>query len=172
MNAGVVASVIAGCATEGFPADADHASICAYFLVGIELGIRTAEEANAWAYGLIEALDAPPIEIIEIATSHDQFAALDALEIGARTANWQQAGCWLLSDIGARLVAGEMSVPSAIWKSIAIGAMTDLSRELWVELSLLEDEVDLISSGIVSAQQLQDNLLQVLKRHGAMADGR
>ena len=158
------ASGNASCAAEGFPPGADRASICAYFSVGISLGIKTAEEANTWAYGLIEALDSPPIEVIEIATAHDSYAAMDALKIGASKADWQQAGRWLLSDIGARLIAGEISILSAIWKSMGIGMATDLSDQLWTELSILEDEVNLISSGIVSAEKLQDDLIQVLSK--------
>ena len=46
---------------------------------------------------------------------------------------------------------------------------TDLSDELWTELSVLEDGVNLISSGIVSAKELQDDLIQVLSKYAAEA---
>ncbi len=159
----------AGCATEGFPADADHASICAYFSTGISLSIKTAEDANAWAYDVIAALDEPPIEIIEIATAHDKYPVMDALKIGASKADWQQAGRWLLSDTCLRLAAGQISALTAIWISMDIRETTGLPRDLWIELLILEDKVNLISAGIVSAQQLQDEVTQVLQKYVAVA---
>ncbi len=154
--------------TESFPRDATHPSICAYFWAGISLGIKTADDANAWAYDVIAALDTPPIEIIEIATAHDSCAAMDALKIGASKADWQQAGRWLLSNTCSRLAAGRITVLTAIWISMDIRETTGLPRDLRMDLSILEDDVNLISSGIVSAQQLQEEVIQVLQKYGAL----
>lgn len=151
------------------PAEAHRASVCAYFWAGITLAILTSDDANAWAYDVIAALDAPPIEIIEIATAHDKYTVMDALKIGASQADWQQAGRWLLSDTCSRLAAGEISVLTAIWISMDIRETTGLPRDLWIELLILEDKVNLISDGIVSAQQLQEEVTQVLQKYVAVA---
>ncbi|WP_185750125.1 hypothetical protein [Stenotrophomonas sp. 278] len=46
---------------------------------------------------------------------------------------------------------------------------TGLPRDLWIELLVLEDKVNLISAGIVSAQQLQEEVTQVLQKYVAVA---
>ena len=53
-----------------FPPGVTTATICAYFQVGIEAGLVPYENSKDWAFSVIEQLDAPPIEIIEIATAN------------------------------------------------------------------------------------------------------
>jgi|GEM_PF-6045988 len=41
-----------------------------YFRIGLELDLLAQKDAQDWATSMIEKLDVPPIEIIEVAWGH------------------------------------------------------------------------------------------------------
>jgi hypothetical protein len=59
-------------------------------------------------------LDAPPVEIIEIAAAKDRNSALDALQSAADGADQQAAGRWLLAELLSQLTAGDISPVDAV----------------------------------------------------------
>lgn len=146
----------------------DLASKCAYFWAGIAVGVKTLEESSDWAFDVIAGMDAPPIEIIEIATAQGREDVMRALKLGATGADWQAAGRSLLMDTRARLLSGEHNIVAALWISMKIVDTTDLPRDLMMELDLIEDAVNMISAGMLPAEQLQNELAHLLLEHGTV----
>lgn len=145
----------------------DVATVCAHFWTGICVGVKTLDESSDWAYSIIEAMDKPPIEIIEIATAHGREESLEALKQGTNGADWQAAGRLLLMDTRERLLSGEHTTVAALWIAIKIGHATDISDDLMIKLDLLEDDVNLVSSGMVTAKELQLELADLLNEYGS-----
>jgi hypothetical protein len=130
-----------------FPASVTQATICAYFWAGTAVGVLPFQSAKDWAFSVIEALDAPPIEVIEIATANDRNSAMDALQATACDADQQTAGRWLLADILVQLKAGDILAMEAVRSAMRVVKTTSLPDEVYYDFDGLDDELQLAVNG-------------------------
>jgi hypothetical protein len=149
-----------------FPASVEQATICAYFWAGIAVGVISFQESKEWAFSVVEALDAPPIEIIEIATANDRNGAMDALQSAAHGADQQAGGYWLLADLHGQLSAGNISAPKAVRSAMRVAQTTKLSESIYYDFDGLDDELQLAANGTYSTPEaIEADVLKALKEH-------
>jgi len=85
--------------TETIPANVGDATIAYYFLCGIKHGLFQTDCAKEWAFDVIAARDAPPIEIIEVAIAKTRYTVFCNLGLVCCGADNQLAGRWLLGTL-------------------------------------------------------------------------
>jgi hypothetical protein len=149
-----------------FPASVTQATICSYFWAGIAVGSSHYQSAKDWAFSIIEALDAPPIEIIEIATANDRNSTMDALEAASDGADQQAAGRWLLTDLHHQLTVGDISALDAIRAAMRVVQIAGLPIEIYFDFDALDDELQLSDNGVYSSPAaVRLNVLDALVEH-------
>lgn len=127
------------------PGDASHATVCAYFWIGIAVGSAHYQSAKEWAFSVIEALDAPPIEV---ATASDRNSAMEALSAVKGGADMPLAGRWVLADLHRQLSAGEISAAAAIDLAMRVVRVAGLPREVYWDIDGLDDQHQLSDRGV------------------------
>lgn len=151
-----------------FPADVTQATICAYFWAGIAVGVLPFQCSKDWAFSVIEALDTPPIEIIEIATANDRNRAMDALQAAACAADQRTAGRWLLADMHGQLKAGGVSAMEAARSAKRVARTTNLPDKVYYDFDGLEDELQLATNGEYGAPaEIAVDVLKALEEHAS-----
>ena len=149
-----------------FPVGASHATICAYFWAGIAVGILPFQQAKEWAFAVVAALEAPPIEIIEVATSNERNGTLDALQSAAGGADQHAAGRWLLSDLSGQLAAGGISPMEAARAAMRVAQTTGLPDQVYYDFDALDDELHLAVNGDYGTpEEIGTDILKALKEH-------
>jgi len=147
---------------------ADDATACAFFRIGLVLGVLDEEASREWAYARIEARDTPAIEIIEIATAYDRNAALDALQAVTAHADWPAAGRWLLEDLLVQFQSGQRSALDTCRTAMRVAHATQLPEDVYYAFDGLEDELVLLANGIYgTVAGLEADLVDALKQHSA-----
>lgn len=151
-----------------FPVNVTQATICAYFWVGIAAGVISFECSKEWAFSVVEALDDPPIQVIEIATANDRMAAMDALRAAAGGADQQAGGYWLLADLHDQLGTGRISAAKAVRSALHVARATDLPESIYYDFDGLDDELQLVVNGAHGALEVvESHVLNALKEHSA-----
>lgn len=149
-----------------FPVTATQATICAYFWAGIAIGALEFQGSKDWAFSIIEALDDPPIEIIEVATANDRNSAMDALQAAAHDADQQTGGRWLLADMLEQLNAGLISAAEATRLAMRIAQTTSLPDEVYYDFDGLDDELQLAANGVYSTPaEITLDVVMALQSH-------
>lgn len=145
--------------------DVRQETACAYFWAGIVTGVLHFESAKAWAFSVIEALDAPSIEIIEVATAGNRVACIDALQAAAHGGDLERAGRWLLADVSSQLTGGTLSVPEAIHAAMRVARTTDLPEDCYYQFDVLDDELQLAINNVVGTlDQVRLGLIEMLEQ--------
>lgn len=151
-----------------FPADVTQATIYAYFWAGIAVGVLPFQCSKDWAFSVIEALDTPPIEIIEIATANDRNSAMDALQAAACNADQKTSGRWLLADILSQFKAGDISAMEATGSAMRVAQTTNLPDKVYYDFDGLEDELQLAINGAYGAPaKIAVDVLKALEEHAS-----
>ena len=151
-----------------FPASVTQATICAYFRAGIEVGVLPFDSCKDWAFSVIEALDAPPIEIIDVATSNDRHSAMDALQAASYGASQQTAGRWLLENISHLLEAGDLSAMGALRTAMRVAHITDLPQKVYNDFDSLVHELEDVIKGVFGTPEgIQREILNALTLHAS-----
>lgn len=154
-----------------FPAGFTQQTMCAYFWAGIAVGILPFQSSKEWAFSLVEALVAPPIEIIEIATASDRNSSLDALQASVHGADQQGAGRLLLSDIHRQLEAGAMSAVDATRAAMQVAEATGLPDAVYYEFDGLDDELQLSINGTYGTPaEIAADILDRLAAHAGATE--
>ncbi|MCC8363775.1 hypothetical protein LK996_11900 [Lysobacter sp. A6] len=149
-----------------FPADADQATVASYYLTGIVTGLFAFDCAKDWAFSVIEALDAPPMEVIEIATARDRDAVMEALRAIPGDANEEDAGRWLLAHIHDRLASARLTPVEAVEVAQRVVQSTGLPRDIGIQLMLLDDALELAVHGTFgSVEDISRDVLAALAEH-------
>lgn len=123
------------------------ATIASYFLIGIDAGICTDDEARAWSFAVIDALDSPPGELIEVSWNKPRPALREDLKAVAGVADLEQVGRWLLGALRAT-----HSPDAAFWPALKsalhIVNATGLGESLHYDFDGVGDELELAERGI------------------------
>ena len=149
-----------------FPASVTQQTICAYFWAGVAIGVLPYQSSKDWAFSVIEILDIPPIEIIEVATASDRNSALDALHVSAHGADMQTAGRLLLEDVHSQLNAGKISLMEATRTAMQVAQTTGLPDQVYYDFDGLDDELQLAVNGTYGTPaEIKVDILRALADH-------
>lgn len=115
---------------------------------------------------VIEALDVPPIEIIDAATAGNHLDCSDALSSVAQGGDLIQAGSLLFGDILSQLNTGTVSVPEAIDMAVRVASVAGLPKACVYALDAVEDELQLAINGVYSTlDQVRLDLIETLSQY-------
>jgi hypothetical protein len=149
-----------------FPASFTQETICAYFWVGVAVGVLPFQSSKDWAFSVVEQLDAPPIEVIEVATANDRNSALDALQAAAHGADQQVAGRLLLADIHAQLKAGDIPALEATRAAMRVAQTARLPDCVYYDFDGLDDELQMAVNGVCGTSgEIAAEILKALAEH-------
>ena len=149
-----------------FPDGVTTATICTYFQVGIEAGLVPYENSKDWAFSVIEQLDAPPIEIIEIATANQRNASLEALHVVAGGADGPMAGRLLLQELLFQFKAGSIPAIHAVRMAMRVVRATGMQDSIYYDFDILEDELVLVANDVYGTPEaLSTALARALEQH-------
>ena len=149
-----------------FPAGVTQETISAYFWAGVAVGVLPFQSSKDWAFSVIEQSDAPPIEVIEVATANDRNSALDALRASAHGADQQVAGRFLLADIHTQLKAGDISALDATRAAMRVAQTTGLPDHVYYDFDGLDDELQLAVNGTYGTPaEIAADILKALAEH-------
>jgi len=149
-------------------ATADQATVSAYYLAGVTVGVLPWGAAKDWAFSVIEALDTPPIEVIEIALANSRVSAIDALGPASAGGEQQTAGRWLLADLEAQLAALSITPMQAARFAMQVVQATALPQDAWYAFDALDDELQLAVNGAFGTpEQIGQEILLALREYSS-----
>jgi hypothetical protein len=123
------------------------ASIARYFLIGIDAGICTDDEARAWSIAVIDAFDFPPGEIIEVSWNKPRSSLREDLNSVVGVADLEQVGRWLLGTLRARYSPDE-----TLWwpqkAALHVVNATGLDESIHYAFDGIGDELALAEQGV------------------------
>lgn len=141
----------------------DHRQVCAYFLAGISAGVLPFQAAKDWAYGVIAAMDHPPIAIIEVAVANGREACLEALACCDRDEDEAAAGRALMADIADRLRSGGIGPEDALALADRVAEVTRMPLDVTLDLHALRAELALARDGLYSTpDRVREDILASL----------
>ena len=124
------------------PVKINLATIARFFVIGIEAGICSDDEARAWSFAVIAALENPPGEIIELSWNKPRPSLREDLKAVKGIAELEQVGHWLLGSLSVG-----NSPETGFWPLLRsakhIVNATDLGKSLYYDLDIVADEYEL-----------------------------
>lgn len=149
----------------------NFATAALYFRFGIEAGILTEAQARHWAFAVVDALDTPPVDIVEVLASRGSSQLHQCLKEVAGDEDPELAGRWLLWDLSRQLAAS--SAPE-VHRNVArrayqVSQSTRLDEDLQFTFNRLDDAINLFEMGYGGTSdggrfELSDVLEQVAVR--------
>ena len=149
-----------------FPVSFTQETICSFFRAGAVAGVLPFQRGKNWAFSIIETLDEPPGEIIEIAMANDRNSVMDALQAAAHGADHQAAGRHLLVGILSQLQSGDISEDEAIFAAMRVAQATSLPDEVYYQFNVLDDQLQLVVRGTYGdLAEVRLDVLKALQEH-------
>ena len=122
------------------------AAIASYFFIGIDAGICSEDAARAWAFAVIDALDHPPGEIIEISWNKPLRYLREDLKAVSGTADLDLVGRWLLGSIHASR-SPDVDLAPLLRGALHIVNATGLGASLYNSIEFVEHELEHAETG-------------------------
>lgn len=145
----------------------NHATIAAFFLHGIEAGLITDIEVKNWAFSVIETLDHPPVEIIEVAESHGLRMIYESLRSVTGQPDTQLAGRWLLAKLRDEVSDNKIKIEAAAKKAMQIARVTSLPDDAYYHFDTIEDGIFLAKNNIYGdVDTCKKDLIDALTQYG------
>lgn len=146
------------------------ATCAQFFRIGVEIGICKPEAVRAWALSVIEKMDEPPVEIIEVSWNKPIPQLINDLNSVHGDANFEIACRWLLY-----ILLHEMSGEVPLWQTITAAKQvaSSVSRpaesgELYYLFDTIEDGLNLAEQGIYgTVAQCYMDLELILSSHSS-----
>ena len=124
------------------PVKIDLATVARYFIIGIEAGICSDDEARAWSFAVIAALENPPGEIIEVSWNKPRPYLREDLKAVKGMVDLEQVGRWLLGSLGVS-ISPETGFWPVLRSAKQIVNATDLGKSLYYDSDIVADEYEL-----------------------------
>jgi hypothetical protein len=142
------------------------ASFAQYFRIGLEVGLCEPEEARDWAISVIDRMDGPPGEIIEISWRKPLAQLISDLNEVEGEPEMGLICRWLLGRLQLTLGSTDNSLGVAVRqaKGIARGAG---SSDLYYIFDVIEDELSLAEARTYgTVAKCRDDFDKALNEHG------
>lgn len=146
------------------------ATCAQFFRIGLEAGVCKPDVVRAWALSVIEKMDEPPGEIIEVSWNKPIPQLISDLNSVQGDANFEIAGQWLLY-----ILLHEMPDEARLWQTIAAAKQVAMSTgrsaestELYCLLDSIEDELNLAEQEIYgTVAECRMELEAILSSHSS-----
>ena len=143
-----------------------NATIAAYHLYGIEAGIVLPQKAKDWAFSIIESLDNPPADIIDVAMSGGLPELNESLQAVIGERDRQLAGRWLLCKLNRNLQSGLSDFRSILLQAKQVAQSTDLGDDENGLYDEIEYSICLVEDGICgSMESCRADLVNALAKY-------
>lgn len=151
---------------------ANDATVAAYFLYGAEAGMLGEEEIKKWAYSVIEFREVPPVEIIELATSHGREQLFENLKAIRGERHVRLAGRWLLGVLKMELKKEPSRLQEITRKAIQVARSTNQPDEVYYRLDGIDDGLYLaLNNTYGTVEQCRTDLAEVLEQYEGYQEG-
>lgn len=129
------------------PETMTDATMAAYLRVGLEAGVLREDDAKAWALKIVDSLEIPPCEIVEVLASRTFLGLIDSLNAVPGDRDLESAGRMLLGLLGRNLQDGEGGIHAFVRKAMRIVRSANLGDEDYYAFDAIEDGLYLAESG-------------------------
>jgi hypothetical protein len=142
----------------------EMATKAAFYRFGIESGIVSENEIRDWAFQIIEEMQEPPYEIIELSTCHGFGKLHDALSMVKGSANVQLAGKMLLCRLHKFVSPSAEEIRFVAVNAMKICRSTGLPEEIYYCFDAVEDNLFLAQyDKYGTIEECYQELLEVIK---------
>lgn len=146
------------------------ATCAQFFRIGLEAGVCKPDVVRTWALSVIEKMDEPPSEIIEVSWNKPVPQLISDLHSVQGDANIEIAGRWLLY-----ILLHEMPDEELLWRTITAAKQVAMSAgrsaentELYCLFDSIEDELNLAEQGIYgTVAECRMELRAILSLHSS-----
>lgn len=142
------------------------ASFAQYFRIGLEIGLFEPEEARDWAISVIDRMDEPPGEIIEVSWRKPLAQLISDLNEVKGEPEVDLVCTWLLGRLSLTLESTSDSFDRAVRQAMGIARAAGKS-DLYYIFDVIDDQLNLAETqtyGTVAA--CKEDFDKALKEHG------
>lgn len=122
------------------------ASFAQYFRIGLEAGICEPEQARDWAIAVIDQMEEPPGEIIEVSWHKPTAQLISDLNEIKGEPDVDLVRKWLLGALSEAMDAASASLGQTVRQAIMVARVLG-PTDLYSELDTIEDELQLAHAG-------------------------
>lgn len=120
----------------------------AYLELGLKAGILDEDSARSWALSIVEALDAPPLDAIEVLASRNRAHLIETLRNARGEEDVELAARWLFHTLHRQLVADYDVARTVVWQAFQVAKSAGLEDSIGHGFNIIDDCFSLIDSGI------------------------
>jgi hypothetical protein len=143
------------------------ASFAQYFPIGLEVGLCEPEEARDWAVSVIDRMDEPPGEIIEVSWRKPLAQLISDLNEVKGEPEMGLACRWLLGRLSLTLESANNSLGQAVRQAKGIAHAAGDS-DLYYIFDVIEDELFLAEAQTYgTVNECRGDFDKALREHGA-----
>jgi hypothetical protein len=127
----------------------DYANYREYFRYGLNIGILRSSDVTDWALGIIEDLDRPPIEIIEVGMSRNLRELSEQLdELGKNAiSDTDLVASWLFWVLKSRLTGAPSTYECIVEQARKVARETNRAEHIYSRICYIDYEVSLLLDG-------------------------
>lgn len=144
------------------------ASFAQYFRIGLEVGISKPEQVREWAISVIDQMEQPPGEIIEVSWRKPLAQLISDLNEVKGEPQIDLVSSWLLGKLSQTMESGNDSLDGAVRRAMGIARAAG-DNDLYDVFDAIDDELQLAVSqtyGTVAAcRKFFDKALEA---HGSL----
>lgn len=139
-----------------------------YFRIGLEVGICEPEEARDWAISVIDQMEEPPGEIIEVSWRKPLAQLISDLNDVKGEAEIDLVCSWLLGRLSLTLKSTNVSLDRAVRQAMGIASAAGAS-DLYYIFDAIEDELHLAETQTYGTVAVcREDFDTALKEHGTL----
>jgi hypothetical protein len=143
------------------------ASFAQYFRIGLEVGLCEPEEAREWAISVIDQMDEPPGEVIEVSWRKPLAHAISDLNEVEGEPEMALVCRWLLGRISLTLDSTNDFFGGVVRQAMGIARATG-DAELYYIFDAIEDELYFAENETYgTVAECRKDFDKALKEHGA-----
>ena len=124
-----------------------NATVAAYYLYGLEAGIVTLQQAKDWAFSIVESMDSPPADVIDVALSRGLPEINEKLNAVTGERDVQLAGKWLLNALNREFSSNPLNVERITKQAMQVIRSTALGDDEYYVFDSIDNSLALIQSG-------------------------
>jgi len=144
------------------------ASFEQYFRIGLELGIVAPDQVKDWAISVIDEMNEPPAEIIEVSWSKPRSELIPDLNEVKGEADLELVRRWLLGTLSSNLGSANDHLEQAIRQAMGISRAVR-NHDLYYVFDAIEDELHLARTQVYgTVEECREEFNSALKEYGVL----
>jgi hypothetical protein len=143
------------------------ASFAQYFRIGLEVGICDPDQARDWAFSIIDQMEEPPGEIIEVSWQKPLAQLISDLNDVGGELDLDLVCRWLLGTLSAGMLSGNEGLGGAIRQAMQIASSVEFI-ELYDVFDRIDDGIHLAESQIYgTVEECRKDFDDAMKEYAA-----